>query len=135
MWHNTFETKQTGTRSRVFYEPINTTAPHDETCEPYCCLINTIVFYKKPYALNGRGGYQIWDEVKTQWDNLGYRFTDEDWGWQSLAPFVIHDGALYELSIGEVIWRNDHWYMRWIAWRVDESDRRWPYIKDRPGAN
>jgi hypothetical protein len=133
MWHNTFETEPYNTRALYFYEPINTTAPHDESCHPYCCLINTIVFYKYPYTPNDRGGYQEWDHVETQFDNYGQRFTDEDWDFQSVAPFVVHDGKIYEIATGQVIWRNDSWYMRWLGWLVDESDRRWPYIKDKPG--
>ena len=131
MWHNTFEIEQYNTRALYFYEPINTTAPR-ENCQPYCCLINTVVFYKQPYTPDGKGGYQVWDRVETQFDNYGNRFTEEDWGFQSLAPFVIHDGKIYEISTGQVIWRDGHWYTRWLGWLVDESDRRWPYIKDKP---
>lgn len=132
MWKNEFETEKTGNRSRIFYEPINSNAPHDDTCRVHCCYTNTVIFYKQPWEYNGRGGYAEWDRIETQWDNYGERFTDEDWGWQSIAPFVIHEGKLYELSTGNITWLNGRWYMVWTGWIVDASDRRWPYIKDKP---
>ncbi len=107
----------------IFYEPIRTTAPAD--ARPYCCYLNRVIFYKHPRTLAPDGfHYEQWDEVESAWNLLGERYTEEDLGWSSLAPFVLHRGIVYELGGGSVIWRNSQWFHQWTSWRVDPSDSR-----------
>lgn len=137
MWRNTFEAQPTRPkrpgRGMYFFEPLETCAPDPSAgVQLYCCYIGVIIFYKYPYQLTENGqDYQEWDRVETQWNNLGQRWTDMDWGWQSLAPLVLCGELIYELSTGEVIWRDGHWWMRWNAWRVGPDDRRWKWILEK----
>jgi len=71
---------------------------------------------------------EIIDQIETQWDLLGERYTDQIEGWAALAPFVYHEGQVYELCSGQVIWRNGQWVMKRGSRRVREDDRRWPFI-------
>jgi hypothetical protein len=118
MWINAFETEAAGARGRTFWEPIRTTAP--QTARPYCCYLSTVIFYKVPRALTPDGReFERWDTVESAWNLLGERYTDEDLGWSSLAPFVLHNGVVYELGGGSVVWRNGRWFHEWLAWRLD----------------
>lgn len=123
MWHNKFDSESFGPRGMYFYEPLPTSAPEDS--QPYCCLIRTVIFYKKPWP----GNLEQIDEIESQWDLLGQRFSDEVEGWTGVAPFVWHNEQLYELGGGEVIWRNGQWCKKWTAWRVSPDDRRRPFIR------
>ncbi len=132
MWLNTFQAERRSKRGRriYFYEPLQTNAPI-ENCQPYCCYLRTIVFYKQPYIADASGNYERWDEIETKWDLLGQRWTEEDWGWASLAPLVLFEEKIYELGGGEVILIEGRWYMRWLGWRVTPHDHRWPWILAR----
>lgn len=70
------------------------------------------------------------DEVVSQWNLLGQRFTDEWEGWAAVAPLVQHEGEIYELCSGEVIWREGQWFKKWTGRRLAEDDRRRPFIKE-----
>jgi len=128
MWRNEFESEPYGTQGMIFYEPLPTIATED--CQPYCCLIRTTIFYKKPWP----GKLEKIDKVQSQWDLLGHRFTDEIDGWACVAPFVWHSDELYELHSGKVIWRNDQWHKKWTARRVSTDDRRWPLLENVCGS-
>ena len=116
MWINDFPTEPDGKNSLKFIEPLDANAPPD--ARPHCCYIDHVVFYKQPYEANERGNYAEWDRVQTRWNLLGQRWTDEDLGWRSLAPFVKHDGEVYELATGRVVWRDGLWFVEWIGRRV-----------------
>jgi len=124
MWINTFESETTTGFPHLitFYEPLPTSAPWE--AYPYCCYIRTVIFYKPPFP----GNLEIIDQIETQWDLLGERYTDQIEGWAALAPFVYHEGQVYELCSGQVIWRNGQWVMKRGSRRVREDDRRWPFI-------
>lgn len=121
MWKNTFETEQVSDNFIRIYEPIKTIATQD--CEPYCCFIRTVIFYKKPLC-----DLVEVDRTQTHFDLLGKRFSDELDGWTGVAPFVEHDGKIYELISGTVIWRNGAWYMQRMARRICKDDPRLPFI-------
>ncbi|MCL5997077.1 MAG: hypothetical protein M1546_13620 [Chloroflexi bacterium] len=127
MWRNSFETEAHGLRGMYFYEPITTAAP--PSAKPYCCYMNHVIFYKQPYQVLPDHSFEKWDEVETQWDLLGQRWTDEDLGWASLAPFVEHKGQIYELGGGSVIWRDGKWFLQWLGWRRDDDDPRIHHMK------
>lgn len=123
MWINSFESEPGAAPHLItFYEPLPTIAPQE--AHPYCCYLKTVIFYKPPFP----GNLEIIDQVETQWDLLGQRFSKEIEGWAGVAPFVYHEGKVYELMSGQVIWRNEQWMMMRRALRVREDDRRFPFI-------
>ena len=125
IWTNTeFEVEPCGSWGVIFYEPLACTVP-PELCHPYCCYIGTVIFYKKPWP----GNLVKISEIRSKWDLLGHRFSDEIEGWAGVAPFVWHEGELLELGSGQVVWREGQWFKKWTAWWVRPDDKRWPFIK------
>lgn len=127
MWVNAFETERITGSLLAFFEPLLTGAPPDAI--PYCCYLSTVVFYQRPLEIGSDGRYIQHDEAEAQWNLLGQRWTDDHVGFAALAPFVQHDGHVYELVGGQVIWRNGRWTMRWTARLVKEDDRRLVHMK------
>jgi hypothetical protein len=123
MWINEFEHGQTRYNVLIcFWEPLDTDAPRE--AEPYCCLLDQVVFYKYPYESDDSGGFAAWNQVASRWNLLGTRWTDEDIGWSALAPFVLHKGEVWELTTSKVVWRGGRWFKRWTARRVADDDVR-----------
>lgn len=104
----------------VVWEPLLTDAPGPHLCSPYCCYINTVIFYHSPYIKspwvklyqsNGRwrsngspGRFEEWDQVETRltWDDQ-----------------LIYRGLVFEKGGGLVLWthrpgdpRGRRWWMR-----------------------
>lgn len=109
------------------WEPLRTKAPCPDKTQPYCCYVNTVIFYVLPWTVrpwhhfwicNGlrrseRPGtsYEKWDEIETRlkWDDV-VSFGDE----------------LFEVGGGSVVWRNKRWWMkRWA--------RRMPRVQEGVG--
>lgn len=103
------------------WEPLHTKAPCPDKTQPYCCYINTVIFYVRPFIVrpwhrywicNGKrlaekpgSSFEKWDEIKTrlQWDDV-VRF--------GLDTFAIGSGT--------VLWHNKRWWMRrWARRRQD----------------
>lgn len=120
MWTNEYQTEPYGTRGRHFFEPLKVEAP--ETAQPYCCYANTVVFYEDATCRKEVA------RCDSKWNLLGQRFNQDLEGLPGVAPFVWHEGELYELGSGDVVWHDDGWHVRWLGWRVPEDDWRWPYI-------
>lgn len=130
MWTNAFETQPYGVRGLYFYEPLRTLAPRE--AKPHCCYVGTIIFYEQPYRLMPDGhSLAEFDRIETCWNMLGERWTEQDLGFASLAPLILHAGQIDELGGGQVVWRDTGWVMEWLGWRVDEFDRRWSEIAKR----
>lgn len=131
MWLNQFETEADGKNRIMIWEPLDTTAPRE--AQPYCCDLSTIIFYHKPYTLDEQGtGYKEYARVESAWNMLGQRWTDADLGWSALAPFLWHEGHVYELGCGHVVWRETQeggqWYLRHPARRITSLDHRLFYL-------
>lgn len=99
----------------TFYEPIETAAP--PTARPYCCYLSTVIFYEGD-------SFRVLEEKQSAWNLLGTRWTAENLGWSSLAPFVRHEGQVYELVSGYVEWREGGWCHVWRGRLVDDGDPR-----------
>lgn len=122
LWRNTFEAEVCSPNLVLFYESLPVKAPTMKV-QPYCCYDRRIIFYELPYRIE-RGVYARYDETETQWSLLGQRWTDEDIGFAAAAPFVEHEGVVYELTSGQVRLRCGQWVMQWRARRVRDSDVR-----------
>lgn len=123
MWRNTFPSEPNGPRGMYFFEELRTANPVPEHARPYCCLVNTVIFHKLPLEIQ-HGRYIEFDRTETEWDLLGWKWTNQDIGWASLAPLVKHEGKFYELAGGHVVHKNGAWHMQWMAWRLPEDDYR-----------
>jgi hypothetical protein len=122
MWRNKFPAQLLSPNLIEFCEPLSTSAPIH--ARPYCCYVRTVIFYEYPYRVVD-GCYAQHDKIDTAWDLLGTRWTDSpDLGWSALAPWVMHDGQVYELIHGWVELRNGHWVHPWNARRVPNDDFR-----------
>lgn len=124
-WINHFdaETNRLNPNRAIFWEPLQTTAP--QNAEPYCCLLNTVIFYKP-----GKRGLEQYDEVKTEWDLLGWRFSDKLDGFAGVAALVWFDHDWWELINGEVTWDDwCGWQMKREARRLRDDDWRWQYLE------
>lgn len=106
-------------------EPIITKAPGPHLAQPWCCYINTVIFYHRPYIVRpwrkiyeSRGrlthcspGFEEWDQIKT-------RFT-----WDECVSFK---GDVFQVSGGRVLWANApgeprRWWMRRGARRIRQE--------------
>ena len=86
-----------GACSVYVYEPLNIEAPADARAS--CCLVNQVDFYD-------RTGNQ----------SLGRTHHHE---LVSVVPLVVHVqglGLWFEIASGTVIYRNNRWTMRWLAY-------------------
>lgn len=123
MWRNPdYPTEPYGERGLYIFEPIPTDAP--ATAKPHCYLFDRVAFYEQPYRVDASGGYAKHDDTQHEWNLLGQRWTDADIGWSALAPFVTHDSTIYELASATVVRSAGRWWLRWLAWRVPDDDRR-----------
>jgi hypothetical protein len=95
----------------VIWDPLRTKAPAPPKARPYCCYIQTVIFYHFPYirqiwpgawrsddgALRRQtAGYEEWDKIEFRlaWDDV-----------------VEYRGALYVVGSGHVVWKQRRWWM------------------------
>lgn len=132
MWINTFRAESYGNRGMYFWEPIPISGiPAD--AKPYCCYLSMVIFYDR--ADWNRGVITELIRHQSMWNLLGQRWTDEDIGWAALAPWVSHEGAIFELGGGEVVYQDGQWWHKWLGWRLSGDDRRFAhYLKEQTNA-
>ncbi len=97
------------------WEPLPTKSPGPNLTQPYCCYINTVIFYCKPYRVRQYGKpWRLSDRHELGWSKGGNCFEI----WDELETLfrsnqVLHfDGMFWELFGGRVIWRHKRWWMR-----------------------
>lgn len=111
----------------VIWEPILTKAPGPHLAQAYCCYINTVIFYHRPYVVRpwrafwrdgggklrvaGRSGFFEWDQMKTRFN------------WDDCVAFR---GDVFKVSGGRVLWANApgeprRWWMRRAAHRIQKG--------------
>lgn len=96
------------------WEPLQTKAPNPSIAQPYCCYINTVIFYLRPYirrpwsTLYRSNGRLCVDKPK------GMRFEQ----WDEIETIVFWHSALeingqrFEPLGGTVTWKRKRWWMR-----------------------
>lgn len=101
----------------IIWEPLLTKAPSPPKAAPFCCYINTVIFYCSPYIVRPwrriyrsgarlehcRGGFEQWDQIETRfhWDDR-----------------VAFQGDRFEITGGTVLWAKRRWWMRRGARRI-----------------
>jgi hypothetical protein len=81
-------------QTAYIYEPLNINPPAD--ARPYCCLIDTVIFYKDGAEL-----------TRTTHHALG----------GACNTLILLGDTWYEIASGQCLHRNGHWCMRWLAYK------------------
>lgn len=115
------------------WEPLATKAPNPAKTQPYCCYVNTVVFYLRPYVV--RPWHHLWTDGKRkrraekpgtmfeEWDRIETELR--------LDALVEFNGRKFRCYNGRVKWKDGRWWMRRDARAVDARDSRYC---DRRGA-
>lgn len=100
------------------WEPLITKAPAPPKAAPYCCYIQTVIFYHYPHVVwpwprfyRGNDGRLCVNSGPSflQWDQIEARLTIDDQ--------VGFRGDVFEITGGQVLWRERRWWMRYGARR------------------
>lgn len=100
------------------WEPLTTKVPNPCIARPFCCYINTVIFYLRPYVL--RTHHHLWNcNGRLRAEKPGGSF--EQWG--RVYTVITWDTALevngqpFDRVSGSVIWKRKRWWMRQWARR------------------
>lgn len=96
-------------RFTVIWEPLPTIAPRPSRTTAFCCLAQTVVFYKRgPYS-QAYGRYVLAADGVTfaEWDRVQHHF--------HCGQRIRLCGQVAEVGPGRVVWRRDGWWMRYVA--------------------
>lgn len=92
------------------WEPMSVNAPGPREALPWCCYIQTVIFYTNPDRwADGRMDEIARIETRLAWDDVVH-FAGEDW----------------EVGGGEVKWRNGKWWMHRWARRLNAPQNSVP---------
>lgn len=118
IWTRTFEPLDDCLVSRpkpfllVIWEPLPTKAPGPHLAQPYCCYINTVIFYASPYRPRGHGhpykiagkwGFEKRRDLFAEFDQIQTRLHADD--------IVEFQGAQFDVGCSSVRWANKRWWM------------------------
>lgn len=95
------------------WELLETKAPNPGKTQPYCCYVNTVIFYLRPYVV--RQWYHFWDcngkrraerpgSSYEEWDRIDTKMRRDS--------VVTFNGRQFRCYNGRVMWRNRRWWMR-----------------------
>lgn len=96
-------------------EPLSTKVPNPCLTAPFCCYINTVIFYARPRRI--RPWHRIWHDgrkLRAQEPGTGF----EEWARVEtrlhVDDLVDVDGEEFVVGCGRVIWRGKGrgWWMR-----------------------
>ncbi len=100
------------------WELLPTNAPNPCICQPFCCYINTVIFYLKPYTLRDHHHFYRWSDgwhvekpghSYEEWDRIDTALT-----WDSRVVFRDEE---FECGGGTVLWHKKRWWMKHWARR------------------
>lgn len=92
----------------VIWEKLKTGIPDEAYTIPYCCYINTVIFYKRPYQVDESGrNYAEWARV-----DATLRCDD----------VVDFENERFEVGTGQVRYENAAWWMCMWARRNEKRD-------------
>ena len=107
------------------FEPLDTKAPGPGIAQPYCCLINTVIFYARPYAKALPLYHARWRDGTVHTSTRGFEIYDQVRTLLRHDDIVEYAGDRFEVGGGRVMWaaRKDdlvgrRWWMRYSARRV-----------------
>lgn len=107
------------------WQPLPTKAPGPHLTRPYCCYVNTVIFYAGPVYYVRKGGHPYKTSRGYRWSaSSGFQVWDEVHDIFSWEDMVFFDGLYWEVSGGSVIWKNKRWWMYRQAFKNGRRARR-----------
>ena len=106
------------------WEQLPTKAPNPSITQPYCCYVNTVIFYLRPFVV--RPWHHFWIcNGKRRAEKAGHSYEEWDRIDTSLRfdAVVTHEGQQFRCYGGRVIWKNKRWWMKREARRVTQGER------------
>jgi len=104
------------------WEPLATKAPCPDKCQPYCCYVNTVIFYLRPYVV--RPWHHFWIcNGKRRAEKPGHSFEEWDRIDTTLRhdSTITHNGQLFRCYNGRVQWKDGRWWMKREARREEPT--------------
>ncbi len=91
-------------------EPLSTTAPSPSRCQPYCCFLDTVIFYHRPY-IGARERPSRWRDGSVHRGGIVFATFDRVRARLRLDDWVTFDGDTFRITSGRVIWARHRWWM------------------------
>lgn len=105
------------------WEPLTTKVPSPKLALPYCCYINTVIFYVRPFVVRPWHHFWMCNGVRRA-EKPGVQY--EEWArietllnWETI---IVYKGEIFTCGGGRVIWKNKRWWMKRDARRKREGD-------------
>ncbi|ABF42377.1 hypothetical protein Acid345_3376 [Candidatus Koribacter versatilis Ellin345] len=104
-------------------EPLTSKVPNPNLAIAYCCYINTVIFYVRPYQV--RTWHHFWRcGASLRAEKPGSTF--DEWGRVDSAlrwdQIVTWKGEEFECGGGQVFWAHKRWWMkRWARRRKNDN--------------
>lgn len=95
------------------WEPLPTKAPNPNLAQPYCCYVNMVVFYLRPYVLRPWHRYWICNgKRKAEKPGRSYEEWDRIETTLRIDAVVEYEGRKFRCYNGRVIWKHKRWWMK-----------------------
>lgn len=96
------------------WEPLPTKAPNPNLAQPYCCYVNIVVFYLRPYVLRPWHRYWICNgKRKAEKPGRSYEEWDRIETTLRIDAVVEYEGRKFRCYTGgRVIWKHKRWWMK-----------------------
>ena len=97
-------------------EPLTTKVPNPNLARPYCCYLNTVIFYARPLLVRQWHHLYLW---RGSWAAEKPGTHLEEWGRVETKlsgdTRVDVDGRIFTCGGGRVEWHRKRWWMRHFA--------------------
>lgn len=94
------------------WEPLPTKAPNPNLAQPYCCYVNTVIFYVRPYVVRPWHHYWICNG-KRKAEKPGHSYEEWDRVETKLRDGIVeYEGRRFRCYNGRVVWKHKRWWMK-----------------------
>ena len=90
----------------VIWEKLTDRVPRPSRTQVWCCYVRTVIFYKKGWLPDGKGGFARWAEM----DHV-LRCDD----------VIDFEGERFEVGTGRIVWYQGAWYSCIWARRTEKK--------------
>lgn len=95
------------------WEPLPTKAPNPNLTQPYCCYVNTVIFYHRPYIIRRWHHFSIYQGKLRAWEpGRTYQEWDRVETTLRIDAVITHEGQRFRIYNGRVVWKNKRWWMK-----------------------